>query len=270
MDAQILAVLYHIPLLLSKYGRRVEIAKPSVVQCACQRMKHLSSLSIFFPSLNDAKILPYLIARAHTAAQKVTRNFEVIVVDDGSTDNTKEILRELCRHYPHLRIVTHHANKGYGGALKSGFRVAKKDWVFYTDGDGQYDPMELTRLVGTLTPTTDVVNGYKTKRADTIVRTLIGFLYNLATQTLYHPPIRDIDCDFRLIRRKNLTKISLTSTSGIICVELITKLYASGARFAETPISHYVRRFGRSQFFQWKHIYQTLVDYATNMSSLRN
>lgn len=227
-------------------------------------MKQLSSLSLFFPSLNDAKILPYLVARAHQAAKKVTRDFEIIVVNDGSTDETSAILEELVLHYPKLTVVTHKTNRGYGAALISGFNTSTKDWVFYTDGDGQYDPMELTRLVRRVSPAIDVVNGYKGKRADNVIRTFLGWVYNGAIQRSYHPPIRDVDCDFRLIRAALLKKIRLQSRSGAICLELITKLQLASARFAEVPVTHYARLFGRSQFFQLKHLRSTFREYRNS------
>lgn len=224
-------------------------------------MNQLPSLSIFFPSLNDAKILPYILAKTYAVAPTVARRFEVIVINDGSTDDTKEILKELTKHYPRLRVITHKKNRGYGGALISGFTSARKDWIFYTDGDGQYDPMELPKLVKAVRSGVDVVNGYKVKRGDSWYRVLVGILYNRLIQALYHPPIRDIDCDFRLIRRSLLKKITLTSTSGTICVELIMKLKAAGARFAEVGIHHYPRPFGRSQFFRLPRLLKALSEH---------
>ncbi len=224
-------------------------------------MKKLSGLSIFFPAFNDAQSLPDLIKRAHDAAYEVTKRFEVIVINDGSTDTTAQVLKALMENYPTtLRAVTHTTNRGYGQALRSGFRTSRYKWVFYTDGDGQYDPLELTQLVHQLTAATDVVNGYKIKRSDAWIRTVIGSIYNWWLHQQYPLPIRDIDCDFRLIRRSMLQKIHLTSTSGTICLELITKLSLAGARFAEVPIHHYPRRFGRSQFFRPRHLLSTLKE----------
>lgn len=223
-------------------------------------MKTLPSLSIFFPAYNDSRSLPSLVSRAYNAAKTVTRNFEIIVVDDGSTDHTAEIVRKLQNQYRHLRLITHPINRGYGGALISGFAAARYDWVFYTDGDGQYDPSELLQLVKLVTPRIDVVNGYKRKRHDPWYRIAIGALYNWCIRVLYHPPIRDIDCDFRLIRKSLLKRLDLQSQSGAICLELITKLHTNGAHFAEVPVHHYPRLFGRSQFFSLSRIVKTIRD----------
>src|SRR5947209_17009715 len=128
-------------------------------------------------------------------------DFEVIVVDDGSTDRSRQILHELMDHFPRLRLVEHDGNRGYGGALQSGFAAATKDWVFYTDGDGQYDPGEIELLVKEATEGVDVVQGWKIRRGDSWKRALIGRVYHHGVAHLFRLHIRDVDCDFRLIRR---------------------------------------------------------------------
>ena len=228
-------------------------------------MSVLSTLSVFFPAYNDAKTIPTLVKRAYQVAPKVAKRFEVIVINDGSTDDTARMLYRLKKRYPCLRVVTHAHNRGYGAALRSGFRKSRYAWVFYTDGDGQYDPMELVKLVRALKQRKevvpiDVVNVYKIKRADPLLRIVLGNIYNWWTHQRATLPIRDIDCDFRLMRRSMLEKLHLTSSSGTICMELITKLDKIGAHFAEVPIHHYPRRFGRSQFFQPRHLWKTLKE----------
>lgn len=226
-------------------------------------MRKLSSLSIFFPSLNDAQILPYLIYKTYEIAPKVADKFEVIVINDGSTDDTKQVLESLKKKYKNLKPVHHRKNSGYGGALIAGFKHATKEWIFYTDGDGQYDPYDLMLLTRKANKNIDVVNGYKMQRIDNKLRQAIGWLYNKLLRKIYRIPISDVDCDFRLIRKSFLRKIKLTCKSGMICLELILKLSDSGARFTETGVSHYSRRFGYSQFFRPKHLFNTLVEHLT-------
>lgn len=223
-------------------------------------MKKLSSLSVFFPSLNDAKILPYLICRTYGTVSKITKDFEIIVINDGSTDETKEILKVLEKKLSCLKIIHHEKNLGYGAALIAGFQQAKKDWVFYTDGDGQYDPAEIELLMNKLSENIDVVNGFKLGRSDNYLRRIIGSAYNIGMHKLYDLPISDIDCDFRLIRKSLLDDIDLKSSSGNICLELILKLRKKGTRFAETGIHHYPRPFGHSQFFNFRNISKTIFD----------
>ncbi len=225
-------------------------------------MKKLSSLTIFFPAYDDAKTLPYLICRAYEAAKQVSHSFEILIIDDGSADETRDVIGVMRKKFSELKIISHSKNLGYGAALRTGFEHAKGEYIFYTDGDGQYDPMELISLAGKLTPTVDVVNGYKQRRADPFIRRLLGAFYNRFVHVFYDLPIRDIDCDFRLIRKSLLKPKDLHSVSGKICLELILQLQQSGARFCEVPVHHYPRIGARSKFFTFKHLFRTFREYA--------
>jgi glycosyltransferase involved in cell wall biosynthesis len=216
-------------------------------------------LSVFFPAYNDAPSLPALLEKTFALLPQLTGDFEVIVVNDGSGDSTAAVLEELSRKYgPRLRVITHPENRGYGGALRSGFAAATRELVFYTDGDGQYDVGELPALLERLAPDVGLVNGYKLERHDPWHRVWIGNLYNRLARLLFRIRIRDIDCDFRLIRRRLLEQIRLTSTSGTICVELVRKLELSPCRVVEVGVHHYPRRHGRSQFFRLRSLVTTL------------
>jgi glycosyltransferase involved in cell wall biosynthesis len=226
------------------------------------------SLSVFFPAYNDAPSLPLLLERCYAVLEKHVEDYEVIVVDDGSRDATAAVLEELkARYGASLRVVTHAVNRGYGAALRSGFAAASKDLVFYTDGDGQYDVGELPALLARLGPYTGFVNGYKLERSDPRHRIWIGKVYNRFAAFLFGLQIRDIDCDFRLIRRQLLDQILLESTSGTICVELVRKLEMTGWDFAEVGVHHYPRLHGRSQFFRVRSLATTFLQllrlYAT-------
>jgi len=185
------------------------------------------------------------------------------VINDGSYDNTAAVLEEQRKLYgPCLRVVTHPQNRGYGGALRSGFEAATKDWVFYTDGDSQYDVGELPRLLELAGPQTGLVNGYKLERHDPAHRIWIGKTYNFCARLLFGIGIRDIDCDYRLIRRDLLTQIQLTSTSGTICVELVRKLEMTGCAVVEIGVRHYPRMYGKSQFFRLRSLATTFYELA--------
>lgn len=219
------------------------------------------SLSVFFPAYNDAPSLPELIRKTFAMLEEQVADYEVIVINDGSRDKTAEVLEQLEReHRPFLRAVTHAENRGYGEALRSGFGAATKEWVFYTDGDGQYDPGELPRLLELTGPATGLVNGYKLERQDPAHRIWIGSIYNFCARLLFRVAIRDIDCDYRLIRRALLDEIGLTSSSGTICVELVGKLERSGWDVLEVGVHHYPRRYGRSQFFRVQSLATTLFE----------
>ena len=211
----------------------------------------MESISAFFPAYNDAPSLPALIGKTFDVLRATGREFEVIVVNDGSHDNTGAVLLELQQqHGPQLRIVTHPQNRGYGGALRSGFAAATKDLVFYTDGDGQYDVGELPKLLAETRPEIGLVNGYKLERNDPQHRIIIGSVYNTFARTLFGIRLRDVDCDFRLVRRSLVERIRLTSTSGTICVELVRKLELTGCGVVEVGVHHYARQHGKSQFFR--------------------
>jgi len=223
-------------------------------------MKKLSSLSIFFPCYNDENTIAGLVDDAYTIGKKITRSLEVIVIDDGSTDLSKKILKKSQKKHPNLKLVFHKKNRGYGGALRSGFSAATKKFIFYTDGDGQYSLKDLPKLVKSVKPKLDVINGKKIYREDRFIRKIVGELYYLWIKLLFQTPIREIDTDYRLIRKEKLKKITLSKNSGAICVELISKLKKAGANFTEVSVNHYDRKFGKSQFFTFSRIIQTLVD----------
>ena len=216
------------------------------------------SISVFFPAYNDAPSLPKLIRNTFRVLSECADDFEVIVVNDGSYDNTADVLQELQQKYgPQMRVITHEVNRGYGGALRSGFAAATKEYVFYTDGDGQYDVCELPKLLALMGPDVGLVNGYKLERNDPQHRIWIGNAYNNFARFLFRVRLRDIDCDYRLIRRSLLQEIQLTSTSGTICVELVRKLELMPYRVEEVGVHHYSRLHGRSQFFRVRSLART-------------
>ncbi|CAN5412804.1 glycosyltransferase family 2 protein [soil metagenome] len=224
------------------------------------RLQH-PGISIFFPAYNDAKSIGKLVGDAAEILPAFTDDYEIIVVNDGSTDETAAVLNELEKLYENLRVVEHEMNRGYGAALQSGFKTATKELIFYTDGDGQYDVRELPLLFEKLDDKTDVVNGYKIERADGKRRKLLGASYNRMAQFFFDLPIRDVDCDFRLIRKSALNGVNLTSESGGICVELVYKLKRKGCNFSEIAVNHYTRPYGKSQFFTFTRIARTLIDF---------
>lgn len=219
--------------------------------------KKLPSLSVIFPAYNDGGTIASMIATGKIAAEQVTDDFEIIVVNDGSVDYTANVLNEMQKKYAQLRIIQHETNRGYGGALISGFSAAQKDWIFYTDGDAQYNPLELSKLVESLSSGVDAVNGYKTSRGDSLMRIFIGRMYHHIVKILFGIHIRDVDCDFRLIPTHIMQSLNLQSVSGSICLEMVKKIESAGYVFAEVPVSHYARKYGISQFFNFKKIFQT-------------
>jgi len=212
------------------------------------------TFSVVFPCYNDAGTIAQAVRLAEIVCKKHASKFEIIVVDDGSQDDSRQVLIALKNSVPELQLVFHTANKGYGGALRSGFAKAQYQWLLYTDGDCQYDVLEMEKLISNMAPGIDVVNGYKTQRSDNLARKIIGFIYKRVCGMAFRLPIKDVDCDFRLIRTQLLHSVNLEYDSGAICVEMIKKLHLAGAKFTEVPVRHLPRTYGKSQFFKLKRI----------------
>src|SRR5919106_761000 len=217
-------------------------------------------LSFFFPAYNDGGTIASLVIRAVQAIGRLTPDFEVIIVNDGSEDATAEIANELARTYPQVKVVHHQVNRGYGGALRTGFATATKDLIAYTDGVAQYDPSEVAALWQRLTPDADMVNGYKISRADPLHRIVIGRIYHHTVKLLFRLQVRDVDCDFRLMRREVFDRVRLERDTGVICLEMMRKIQDAGFRIVEVPVHHYHRAHGHSQFFNFRRIFWTGVD----------
>jgi glycosyltransferase involved in cell wall biosynthesis len=220
------------------------------------------SISAFFPCYNDERTIAGLVREADALLRCATGDYEIIVVNDGSRDGSAAVLADLAREMPRLKVVTHPVNRGYGGALRSGFAAATKEVVFYTDGDGQYDVKEIPIMLALLVDDTDFVNGMKMSRSDPAYRVFIGNLHKFVTRWAFWLPVDDVDCDYRLIRRWVLDRIELRSNSGSICVELVKRAPRAGARFRQVSVRHYSRQFGSSQFFRPGRILRTYADLA--------
>ncbi len=217
-------------------------------------------LSVFFPAYNDSGTIASLVIAAVQTAGTLTPDFEVLVINDGSSDSTAAIIDELARLYPQVRAIHHEKNRGYGGALRTGFASAAKDWIFYTDGDAQYDPREMARLWEKAGPGVDLVNGYKISRSDPLHRVIIGRVYHHTVKILFGLTVRDVDCDFRLMRRQIFDRVHLEKSSGVICLEMMKKITDAGFAIAEVPVHHYHRAYGKSQFFNFRRLARTAVD----------
>jgi glycosyltransferase involved in cell wall biosynthesis len=211
------------------------------------------SISAFFPAYNDEHTIEALVRTVTCELRRIGDDFEVIVVNDGSQDKTRDVL------IVELRVIHHPQNRGYGAALITGFAKARKEFVFYTDGDGQYDVREIHNLLLALRPEVDLVNGYKVRRADPWYRVWIGEAYRRGMRFFFNLAIRDVDCDFRLFRRSVLRNMTLESQSGVICVEMMRKFQVAGCRVVEVPVSHLPRLHGSSQFFRLHHLIRVFV-----------
>ena len=221
------------------------------------------SITAFFPCYNDAGTIASIVFLTELTLRKLTDDYEIVVIDDASTDHSLVILRELESRLSRLRIIQHEKNRGSGAALRTGVSHATKELVFYTDGDFQYDVAELELLLAALTDNVDVVNGYKISRSDPLRRRILGEVYRHLTRLLFGLSIRDVDCDFRLLRRKVLDRVHLDRDGGSICVEIIKKIQDAGFRIIEVPVHHYSRPYGESQFFTAGRVFRVALDLIT-------
>jgi len=212
------------------------------------------SVSIFYPCYNDWGTMGSMVMLTIQTARRLNLDYDITLVDDGSGEQTQDLLKEIEQQFPEVRIIHHEKNRGYGGALRSGFAAATKEWIFYTDGDAQYDVRELELLVKAAGPEVDVVQGYKIARHDPLHRKLIGRVYHWMVKLAFGIKICDVDCDFRLIRRSIFDKVKLTRDSGVICAEMMVKIQRAGFRIAQVPVHHFERHHGKSQFFNFPRI----------------
>lgn len=217
------------------------------------------SISAFFPAYNNAGSIGDIIHAGAQLLQALEADYEIVVVNDGSTDGTRALLDALAHGLPFLKIIHHETNQGYGAALITGFANCSKELIFYTDGDAQYDVNELSLLLQSFGDNIDIANGYKISRSDPKHRVILGWIYQHLMRLIFGLKIKDVDCDFRLFRRRCLEQVELTFDSGVICIELMKKLQTNGCRIVEVPVHHYRRPSGTSQFFRLKHLIRVFV-----------
>jgi glycosyltransferase involved in cell wall biosynthesis len=207
----------------------------------------VAELSYFFPAHNEEANLRPLVDEALATLPALAESGEIIVFDDGSRDATPRIADELAATHPQqVRVVHHATNLGYGAALRSGLRAARKDLVAFTDGDRQFHVADLSRLIDRLNAADHpaVVAGYRIRRADPLVRTVYARLYRLANRIFFGLKVRDIDCACKLFRRSALEGIHTESGGAFFSAELLIKLRASGRAVAEVGVPHYPRTAG--------------------------
>jgi glycosyltransferase involved in cell wall biosynthesis len=201
-------------------------------------------LSIVLPAYNEEANIEEAVTRATEVATRHCTEHEIIVVDDGSTDSTRAIVEKLASDDHRIRLITHEANRGYGGALKSGFLAAELDLVFFTDSDNQFDLDELGIFVD-LIQSVDVVAGYRIKRCDPVFRRFAAKAWNYLVRALFYVPVRDIDCAFKLFRREVFDGLELDSVGAMVNTELMVKLGRSGYRVVEVGVQHFPRTAGK-------------------------
>jgi glycosyltransferase involved in cell wall biosynthesis len=203
----------------------------------------VNSISVFFPCYNEQDNIERVAKATVGLLESLHLDYEVILVDDGSKDNTGKIADKLAAENNRIKAVHHSPNKGYGAALQSGFKAATKEYVFYTDGDGQFDIKELPMLFKYV-PEYDIVTGFRIKRQDNFMRKLNAFCWTTMVNILFGMKIKDMDCAFKLYKRKIFDEITLKSTGALINTEIFARFNNKGYKVYQLGVHHYPRTAG--------------------------
>lgn len=209
-------------------------------------MQKVNGLSIFFPFWNEEDNVEKVVTKAIPVAEKYAKKWEIIMVDDGSADNTLKTAQKLANKDERLKVVTHTPNLGYGAALNEGFSNSKYDLIVFTDGDGQFDFSEVNKFLEKI-DNAEIVIGFRKKRNDRnlLKRLLLMNLLKIWDLALFHFYFRDIDCGFKMFKRSAVEKISpLRSEGAMITTEILAKAKKKKLKILEVGVSHYPREYG--------------------------
>ena len=201
------------------------------------------SVSVFLPCYNEQGNVGRTVENALRVLEKLDADFEIIVVDDGSSDGTRRIADEIAGRDNRVKVVHHERNRGYGAALQSGFAAATKELVFYTDGDGQFDMNEMPPLLP-LMEHWDIVSCYRLNRRDPLIRKINGWAWTKLVCLLFGLKISDVDCAFKLYKREIFERIELSSTGALIDAEVLARAARKGYRITQKGVHHYPRTAG--------------------------
>ncbi len=234
--------------------------------------KIISGLSVFFPAYNEEKNIRTTVVKARKVLLSIADRWEIIIVDDGSKDKTGQIAQELSKKDRRIRTVVHHPNRGYGGALKSGFSNSRYPWVAFTDSDGQFDFSEITKFIEKQKETgADLVLGVRMKRADPFIRKIYTFVWSrVLPRVLLGLTVTDYSCGFKLIRKKVYDAVQpLVGEEKVTQIEMLTKAQRAGFKFAEVKVHHYPRKYGKQTGANPKVIIKSIIDLIRLWEMLR-
>lgn len=232
-------------------------------------MPKVSSLSVFFPCYNEEANVENMVRKSQGILPEVAEQWEIIPVNDGSKDKTGEIINRLAQEDPHVHPVHHEKNKGYGGAVISGYNAAKCDYVFFTDGDLQFDLREITLLIEKAEEG-DLILGYRKNRRDPWHRKLNAFMWGSLVKFLFGFQVRDVDCAFKLIKRKVIDKVRLSAGGAMVSTELLARANKAGFRFVEVGVTHYPRVAGSQTGANLKVILRAFTELFKLYGKIKN
>ncbi|MEE2751576.1 MAG: glycosyltransferase family 2 protein [Myxococcota bacterium] len=204
----------------------------------------MKSLSVIFPAFNEVGNIELAVATSDSVLSRLDLEYEIVVVDDGSNDGTREQLEALCEKYARVRAVHHPTNRGYGAALKSGITAARFEHIFFTDADLQFDIEEISRLIR-FADRYDVIAGYRQRRSDPWIRRTNAWAWGVLVGGLFDLGVRDVDCAFKIFHRRVFERIPICSVGAFVNTEILVRARAAGFAVHQIPVSHYPRRCGR-------------------------
>ena len=207
-------------------------------------MSLVKEISVFFPAYNEAENITEVVRKALAVLEEIADNYEVLVINDGSLDNTVEVVTNLIKENKSVKLITHRQNQGYGGAIKTGLYSSRYDLIAFNDGDGQFDFSQIRGFLPKLSGA-DLVIGYRKKRSDPFFRLINAKLYSIFLFALFGLRVRDVDCAFKLIKKEVVDALpNLESNGALISAELLIRARKKGFRIAQVPVNHFPRTFG--------------------------
>lgn len=220
----------------------------------------LVELSVFLPAYNEEENIKKVVTGTASVLKKIAKSWEVIVVDDGSQDKTAEIVKRLSQKDPRIRVISHPVNRGYGGALKTGFSESRYPWVAFMDSDGQFDFSEIRKFLS-YTKKADLVLGYRMNRADSLLRKIYTFGWLIIARILLGLDARDYSCGFKLIKKKVFEAVKpLEAEEKVTQIEFLVKAKRQGFAFAEVGVSHFPRKAGQPTGANLKVVVKSIID----------
>lgn len=224
--------------------------------------KKVSELSIFFPFWNEEKNIEKVVTRAIPIAQDVAEKWEILMINDGSSDRTEEIAKKLEKEYGHVHLISLHPNRGYGAAIRAGLENAKYKYIVFTDGDLQFDFSEVTKFTEEIGEA-DIVIGFRKQRKDKnlFIRLLLMYLLKVWDFFLFHFHVRDIDCGFKMFRKTAVMELMpLRSEGAMITTEILAKTKVKKLRLKQVGVEHYPRKFGEQSGANFQVVVRALFE----------
>jgi glycosyltransferase involved in cell wall biosynthesis len=248
----------------------MDVVMPAIQRGEEPAKKKLQQLSVFFPAYNEEKNVPIVVAKALKVLPRVAEEYEAIIVNDGSRDRTGEVAEQLFGAQPCVRVISHEKNRGYGAALRTGFRAARYPWVAFTDSDAQFDFADIEQFIP-YTDSADLILGYRLHRADSVLRRLFTFGWALIPRILLGLDVKDYSCGFKLIKKSVIEAVEpLQGEEKVYQIELLVKAKRKGFKFAEVGVHHYPRTFGKQTGANLKVVLRSLGEMLDLYRRLRH